>query len=262
MRRFDRLEFDTRQETGQSAFAQEQHLRSADHDEHYWIKAAVDERRNGMHELALRYYSRALELDKSLISGWVGQVQMLIALAEYPEAELWSRKALELFKNNADLLAARSQSLCRIGDLKNAQASCDSAISQQGLFSYPWVARGELMLARKQEMDTYCFDKAAQLDNDWLVLLEIGVIYLHYDRATKAIGRIRTAVEAAPDHAYCWFCQGKCELALGLNGSAEKSFKYCLQLMPKHALARRALEDLKKHRRVLRSLFRRLFRSS
>ena len=262
MKRFEHLEFDDGKQTTQSASTQAQHTRAADHDEHYWLKAAVDERRNGMHETALRNYSRALELDKSLVTGWVGQVQMLIALAEYPEAELWSRKALELFKSNADLLAGRSQALCRIGDLKNAQASCDAAISQQGLFSYPWLARGELMLARKEDIDAYCFDKAVQLDDDWLVLLEIGAIYQHYGRSTKALQRIRAAVEKAPDHAYCWFCQGQCEAALGFNAAAEKSFACCLQLMPKYLAARHALNDLKGHRRVLRTLFRRLFHFS
>ncbi|HTV47451.1 MAG TPA: tetratricopeptide repeat protein [Phycisphaerae bacterium] len=256
------MEFADRQEPSQATLEQLSHERAAEHDEHYWIKAATDDRRNGYHESALRHYSRALEMDKSLVAGWVGQVQMLIALAEYPEAELWSRKALELFKNNADLLAVRGQALCRMGDLKNAQASCDAAINQQGSFSIPWIARGELMLARKENIDDYCFDKAVQLDPDWLVLLEIGTIYLHYDRATKALQRIRLAVEKTPDHAYCWYCQGVCELALGLTGPAEKSFNHCLQLMPKHSLALRSLNELKQNRRVLLNFFRRLFRFS
>jgi tetratricopeptide (TPR) repeat protein len=262
MRRFDRLEFEDRQENSAANLEQKQHERAADRDEHFWIKMATDERRNGMHESALRYYSRALELDKSLVSGWVGQVQMLIALSEYPEAELWSRKALELFKNNAELLAARTQALCRTGDLKNAQASCDAAIGQQGLFSYPWMVRGELMLARREDIDTYCFDKACQLDPDWLIPLEIGAIYLHYNRATKALQRIRIAVEKAPDQAYCWYSQGACELALGLNGPAEKSFGHCLTLAPKHVQARQSLHELKQNRKVVRSFFRRFFRFS
>jgi tetratricopeptide (TPR) repeat protein len=207
-------------------------------------------------------YSRALELDKSLVAGWVGQVQMLIALGEYPAADLWSREALELFKNNAELLAGRSQAQCRAGDLKSAQVNCDAAIAQPGMFSYPWVARGELMLARNENIDAYCFDKAAQMDSDWLVLLEIGAIYRHYGYATKALQRIHAAVERAPDCAYCWYCQGECEVALGLNGPAEKSFAHCLQLAPKHAQARQALDDLKQNRRVVSGLFRRLFRFS
>jgi tetratricopeptide (TPR) repeat protein len=259
MRRFDHLELDSkpRQQTLPEA---DLIVRNDDHDERYWLKKAIDERRGGLHESALRYYSRALEVDKSLVEGWTGQVQMLIALGEYPEAELWSRKALELFKNNADLLAARSQALCRIGDLKNAQANCDAAIAQPGVSSYPWVARGELMLARKENLDDYCFDKAAQLDSDWLVLVEIGAIYLQYGKPTKALQRTRTAVEKAPDQAYGWYCQGVCEMALGLTGPAEKSFRHCLQLVPNHSLARQSVDEARKSRRILGGVFRRLFK--
>jgi tetratricopeptide (TPR) repeat protein len=101
MKRFDRLEFeDPESRHTQHDAAVQSSSRSVEvgsflqeeRDEHHWIRVATDERRNGQHENALRYYSRALELDKALVAGWVGQVQMLIALGEYPEAELWSRK--------------------------------------------------------------------------------------------------------------------------------------------------------------------------
>jgi tetratricopeptide (TPR) repeat protein len=262
MRRFDRLELDDVGQLSRSKPENQPDARAADHDEHYWLKMAGNERRKGLHESALRYYSRALEMDKSLVSGWAGQVQMLIALDECPEADLWSRKALEIFKNNPDLLAARAQALCRIGDLKNAQASCDAALSQPGLSCYPWVTRGEFMLATREDIDAYCFDKATQLDNDWLVTLEIGAIYLHYDRATKALKRIRAAVEQAPEHGYCWYCQGACELALGLAGPAARSFERCLELVPNHSLARQSLHEIRQNRGVFRNLFHRVFRFS
>jgi tetratricopeptide (TPR) repeat protein len=259
MKRFDRLEFEpsgNRVATPESA-----PLREPDHDERHWLKQAITERRNGMHESALRLYSRALEMDKSLVAGWAGQVQMLIALGEYPEAELWARKALELFKNNADLLAGRSQAFCRIGDFESALASSDASVNQQGLGPYPFVARGELMLARKEKAEEHCFEKAVQLDRDWLVRLDIANVYLFHDRPTKALAWIRRAVEEASDHAYCWYFQGRCEIALGLDRAAEASFKRCLQLAPKHADARRELEELKRGGKGVRNLFRRWFRS-
>jgi tetratricopeptide (TPR) repeat protein len=197
-----------------------------------------------------------LEREKELIAGWVGQVQMLIALDEYSEAELWSRKALELFKNNPDLLAGRAHALCRLGDLKNAQTSADAAIAQQGLHSYPWVARGELMLARREALDDYCFDKAMQIDTDWLIPLEIGAIYLHFDRATKALQRTRIALEKAPGHAYCWYCQGVCEQELGLTSASGKSFRRCLELAPKYEPARQRIRE--QDRRGVRGFFRKL----
>jgi tetratricopeptide (TPR) repeat protein len=244
MTRFNRLEFESAkalQTDAAQELRQRAKVETSDFDEGHWLRVALEERREGMYENALRYYSRALELDKSLIPGWVGQVRMLIALGEYPEAALWSGKALELFRNNAELLAARAQALCRTGDLKSAQASCDAAIGQQGTFSYPWIARGELMLARKDPVHEYCFDKAIQLDPDWLVPLEIGDVYLHYRHAAKALTRIRQALERAPDRAHCWYRQGACELDLGLS-------------------AKRALNELTTTRRPLRRFLRRLFR--
>jgi tetratricopeptide (TPR) repeat protein len=261
MKRFNRLEFQDDHEKREGV-APRQQLREPDRDEHHWMRLAGDDRRNGLHEGALRYYSRALETDRSLVAGWVGQVQMLVALGEYPEAELWSRKALELFRNNADLLAGRAQALCRLGDLSSAQASCDAAVGQQGLTSYPWVARGELMLARKQNTVEYCFDKAVQLDNDWLVRLEIADIYLFYGRAAKALARARQAVEHVPNHAYCLYRQGVCEVEVGLAAPARRSFERCLQLAPTHAEARRALLDLTLNRRPIRRFLRRLLKRS
>ena len=258
MTRFDHLEFEEPQSQQERATAQTRH-REPDHDEHYWLGAASEERRNGLFESALRNYSRALELDKSLVGGWVGQVQMLVALEEFPEAELWARKALELFRNNAELLAGRAQALTRMGDLKAAQASCDAAIGQQGLCSYPWVSRGELMLAFRESIEEYCFDKAVSLDDDWLVPLEIGLIYLRYGKPAKALMRTRQAVERAPDRAYCWYRQGVCEIELGLTGPARHSLEHCLQLMPKHADARRQLDELRAKRKPVRRFFRRLF---
>jgi tetratricopeptide (TPR) repeat protein len=201
-------------------------------------------RRNGDYEDALRCYSRAVELDRALVSAWVGQVRMLIGLEEYKEAELWARKALELFRNHIELTAARGQALCRIGDTKGAQAACDAALNQPGLSPYPWIVRGDLMLARRDSAEEHCFNKAVQLDPDWLVLLDIATIYLFYHKHAKALARLRAATEKAPDQAHCWLQQGQCEVAMGLDKPARRSFKQCLDLNPKNSAARQALISL------------------
>jgi tetratricopeptide (TPR) repeat protein len=115
------------------------------------------------------------------------------------------------------------------------------------------------MLARREDLDEYCFDKAAQIDSDWLVPLEIGCIYEFYGRTTKALARTRAAVEQAPDHAYGWYRQGMCELALGMIVPAEKSFARCLQLAPKHEEARARLHELARRNKTVGGAFRRLF---
>ena len=230
------------------------------HDTAHWMRLADRSRRAGDFEDALRFYSRAVELDRQAVNGWVGQVCMLIALEEFNEAELWARKALELFRNNPDLHAARAQALCRKGDLKNAQAACDAALNQQGQSPYPWIARGDLMLARKDPVAEHCFNKAIQLDPDWIVLIEIAAIYMYYRRHAKAMERCRQAVEQSPGEAYAWYQQGRCQMLTGLSKPARLSFKQCLDLEPKHFRAREAMRELSKNeggifKRAVRRVF-------
>ncbi len=143
MARFEKLEFDeTRKQSEESA----PRLQSEGRD---FLKMADSQRRLGQYENALRYFSRALEDDKSLVTGWLGQVQMLVFLGEFPEAELWSRKALELFPGHGDLLAGRAHALCRQGDTSQALAICDGALRQPGASAYRWLVRGEVMVASR-----------------------------------------------------------------------------------------------------------------
>jgi tetratricopeptide (TPR) repeat protein len=253
--RFDRLEFDQPAERPRVSPAKPS---DPDRDEQYWMRLANEDRRQGHFENALRFYSRVLELDRSLVGAWVGQVQMLIALGEYPEAELWSRKALELFRNQGDLLAARAQASCRQGDCKQAQILCDAALAQPEPSAYRWVVRGELMVASKESIDRHCFDKAVQLDHDWLVPLEIAQIYRHYRVPSKALSMVRQALEKAPDNAYCWFVRSQCEEELGLTDSARTTLKRCLELVPGHVEAQRRLKMLARQGWSLKPSLRRL----
>ena len=189
MARFDKLEFNA----GNRPSPEPGERDPLSRDAAYWMKKADEARRSGIYEAALQYYSRGLELERSLVAGWVGQVQMLVQLKELPEADLWSRKALELFPNNGELMAGRAQAFCRMGDMKQAHAVCDGSLQQAGQSAYRWLVRGEIMIASRQAMDRYCLDKAQELDADWLVPLEAAQIELYYHRPSRALGRIRRA---------------------------------------------------------------------
>jgi tetratricopeptide (TPR) repeat protein len=254
--RFDRLEFDQPEEqAGTGPAPPPEPVR----DEHYWLRLAVDNRRQGLHENALRMYSRALEKDKSLVDGWVGQVQMLVLLGEYPEADLWARKALELFRNHADLLAARAQALCRRGDRAQAHSLSDAAMAQAGQSAYRWMVRGELMVASNQDMDRYCFDRAAQVEPDWLINLEIALIYQFYRQPAKALPRIRAVVEQTPDNAYPWFLQGCIQDELGFTSQAQASLNRCLELVPGYTDAKMHLARITNRGWSLSRALRRVF---
>ncbi|QEH38700.1 Tetratricopeptide repeat protein [Aquisphaera giovannonii] len=241
MPRFNQLEFD-------AAPGDERELgpapSEASRDDREWLGKADADRRRGHYENALRYYSRALELDRSLVAGWVGQVQMLIMLGEYPEAELWAGKALELFRNQPDLLAGRAQALLRIGDRTRAAEMIDGALRQEGTSAYRWIVRGEMLVAARDDVDAHCFDKAVQADRDWLVPLEIALIYLEYDKPSKGLLRARQAAEASPASFYPWLIQARCELALGFDRQARQSLARCLDLSPRNVEASRLLEGL------------------
>jgi tetratricopeptide (TPR) repeat protein len=208
------------------------------------MRKADEHRRRGLHENALRYYSRALELDKSLTAGWLGQVQMLVLLDEYPEAELWARKSLEIFKGHGDLMAARAQALARIGDRTQAMELADAALRQEGHSAYRWMVRGELLVMARDEVDRHCFDKAVGVDRDWLVPLESALIYLHHEQASKGLLRARQAVEMSPQSFYAWFVQGQCEQALGFDRQAGDSYRRVLELSPRHVDANRKLAEI------------------
>ncbi len=196
--RFDKLEFDR---PPQEPSGKEPEAR-VDKDEKYWARLADENRRTGSYESALRFYSRALENDKTLVAAWVGQVQMLVQLREYPQASLWSQKALELFPSHGDLMAGQAQAECRLGNVKKAHALSDGALRQRGESAYRWQVRGELMVAGKQRTDRHCFDKAQLADSDWLVPLESAIIYCYYNVFSMAQQRAQAAVEKAPDAYY------------------------------------------------------------
>ncbi len=241
MPRFDRLEYE-HPEDGEAEVAPS--VGDSSHDEEEWLRRADEHRRRGLYENALRYYSRALELNKALPQGWLGQVQMLVLLEEFPEAELWARKSLEIFRGHGDLMAGRAQALARIGDRVKAGELSDAALKQEGQSAYRWMVRGELLVAGRDGVDRHCFDKAVQADPDWLVPLEIALTYLAHDLPGRAQTRARQAVVAAPDQFHAWYVLGRCEQAQGLDRSAERSFRRCLELSPNHIEAERRLAEL------------------
>lgn len=261
MARFDRLEFGGATDDCAAASVPAAHAESAAADVtadngHQSLQQADLERRRGHYENALRRYSRSLELEKSLVAGWVGQLQMLVQLNEWPEADMWGRKAIELFPGNGELLAARAQAVCRMGDLKQAHALVDGAMSAAGKSAFRWQVRGEVLLANRQSVEEHCFAKARQIDADWLVPLETALIYRHYKIPSKAVTQARLATDAAPDQAYAWFVRGAAERALDQTRAAQKSFEHCLQLSPNHQEARTHLAELAGGDAVFSRLFR------
>ncbi len=187
---------------------------------------------------------------------------MLILLDEYREARLWSEKAMELFPDNPDLLAAKAQAVSRMGQLKRAIALSDFSVEKQGNSAHVWSCRGDVMLAAKSRVASYCLEKAIQLaGRDVLAIVAAARVYRYHGRLLKARECYRRAVECCPESPGAWYELGRCEVELGLVGEAEKSLTRALELRADFTSAKHYLDRLDDRGAGMRikGFFRRLF---
>ncbi|GMU84081.1 MAG: hypothetical protein AMXMBFR47_39510 [Planctomycetota bacterium] len=222
------------------------------------LARAIEEHHWAHYETALRYFTRCLEVDRRLIPAWVGQVQMLVALREYHEAKVWSDKALDLFRGNPDLLAAKAQACIRIHDLRGAYVASDGAMQGSGSSPWRWQVRGELLLADGKRQYDQCFRTAlAEPAADWFDRVIIARILQFHGRLVAAAEYFKQAVAIEMGHAQGWLELGQCQAALGISGPARVSISRALELKPDLVEARHALEDCGSTS-ILRGLLRRL----
>lgn len=199
-------------------------------------------------EGALRLYTRALGEDRTLRQAWVGQVRMLVELGEFPEACLWSDKALEIFRGDGDLLAARSLALLRDEDTTGAAAGSDSATTAPGTSSFRWLARGEVLLACRKARSVDCFERAVrEAETQWSAASEVARICCMYDHAATAADFAQRAVSMCPTHPVPWLALGRAELAMGMRNKAHTSIQRSLELDRNFRAAKAVLIEAETH---------------
>jgi len=226
MSRFGNLEFD--QESG----GEFQPAPSA-RDETSQLRQARSAFENGEFEKALRGFAKVLELNPENVVAWTGQVRALIELGEFGEAAVWADKALERFPRAPELLAAKAVALGRAGDLDEAMALSDAAMEERGDTPYLWLARADVLLARVEDRADYCFDKALALARgDWTIAWLAARIRHYYQQFVAAMKLLQQALEWNATHFLLWLELGHCQLALGMNAPAERSFQQARQLNP------------------------------
>ena len=231
-------------------------------DEAYYLAEAQTAFENGEFEAALRSYGKVIEYNPNNPSAWNGQVRMLIELGECKEAKLWADKALERFANEPELLAAKAVALARNGDLDAALIFSDTSIEERGNTPYVWLARGDVLLARKEPRADYCFEKAQLLaPRDWLVAWLAARIRYFYEQLALAMKLLQQAVEWNAGHFILWLELGRCQQKLGLEGPARVSFTQAKQLNPACSEAGLGLVRLSQTH-LLPEWLRRLFKKS
>ncbi len=240
MSRFGNLEFGDEHE-GQSHAGSHSPVKG---EAHYLVEAGTAFE-HGRFESALRLYSKVLEFNPQNAAAWTGQVRMLIELGELREAKLWADKALEKFPQEPELLAAKAVALGRGGDLQGALAFSDASIEERGDTPYIWLARGDVLLARKETRADYCFEKALTLAHkDWFVTWLAARIRFYYEQFALALKLAQQAVELNAAHFLLWLELGRCQHALGLVALARGSYAQADQLDPHNADVSKAIREL------------------
>ena len=214
-------------------------------DERRHLDAAHAEFAKGEFERALRQYCKVLEFNPTCAAAWTGQVRMLIELGELREAKVWADKALEHFPHDAELLATKAVALARSGDTDAAITFSDAAMEEQGQTPYLWLARGDVLLARKESRADYCFEKALLLaPDDWFITWLAARIRYFHQQFALALKLFQQALERNAGLFILWLDLGRCQQALGLINPARHSFSQAKQLNPDSTAATAALLQL------------------
>jgi tetratricopeptide (TPR) repeat protein len=200
-------------------------------DELYYLNQARAALEKADFELALRHYAKVLEFNPQNAAAWTAQARMLIELGEFRDADSWAAKALEIFPSDPELLAAKAVALARNGDTKAALIFSDTSIEEQGALPYVWLARGDVLLARKEPRADYCFEKALMLaPGDWMIFWQAARIRLHYGQFAAALQLAQKAIAHDAGRAVLWLELGRCQKSLGLIDAAQNSFARALEL--------------------------------
>lgn len=221
----------------QSAFQQE--LR----DGSYHLKQARQYELAGDREEAMRAYSAALGEDPRQLAGWIGQLWLLGEMEEYPELDLWARKALETFPDNPQLMAMRSLGLYRMGHHQEARDLGDMALERSGESDIVWLARAELMLDDQRMAGEECLAHARRsAEHEAIMLLRAGAICLRHTRLQLGVRQLEALV-AAHESAQGWFLLGEVRKQLGLVAPARIAYEQAAALAPTNMAFKQAVRS-------------------
>lgn len=229
-------------------------------DATYYIKLADQYFFYGEFSKALRYYSRALQLDNSLTYPWIGQIYSLLEMGQVKEASVWVLRALDLFPEDASIIALQALIFAYKGMMSRAIGASDFAMTK-GSSVFTWLARGEILLMAENKMSHFCFEKSLEIAprDDWQTPMRIGLIYYKHKQYSFALDYFKRAVQYNVSNYYLWYHIGRAYYHLGFNQKAIESLQRSLEHNPDFKAAKNALAKAATTPTFLR-FFRRLLR--
>ncbi len=192
---------------------------------------------SGEWKKALTLYSRALNLDTRDRMPWVGQVLCLLFMDQIREAEVWSRRALETFPEDIDIVALRGVVVARTGMVKRGVGASDYAMEKNSTSALPWLFRAWMLLEADSENWRPCMDKTTSLvpAGEWRIFVLMGMILEQYRKYSQAITAYKRALEVQTEQFYTWYRLGVCYRKLGMQRPALDAQRQAKALKPFHS---------------------------
>ncbi|HUD84105.1 MAG TPA: tetratricopeptide repeat protein [Candidatus Saccharimonadales bacterium] len=124
----------------------------------------------------------------------------------------------------------------------------DVSIEEQADTPHVWLARGDVLLARKEARADYCFEKALRLaPGNWVILWLAVRVRFYHGQFAAALHLAQQAIGRDAGHFVLWLEQGRCQDSLGLVEAAQDSFARALELDPGCLTATEGLAHLRSH---------------
>jgi len=244
MARFEWIEYKENEEQKERVREEAQHCHEEYNEDHY-LKLAEKAFEDGLLSNALKYFSRALNLNNKLKRAWIGQVLCLIGLGQYNEAVVWADKALDFCRDDAELLSAKAYALNRVGAKEEAIRQSDQSIEKGKVTWFVWIARGDIMLDTNCSDAEYCFLRAIELaDENWLVYMMVGTSFLSVHNASKAQHYLQKALALSGNNPLLYFHLANAYYQSGNIERSKNCLKRAIELRPDFSEALVMMEKL------------------
>lgn len=202
------------------------------HDAQHCLDEAVKAEWSDDLDAALRQYATALSENPLLVEAWIGQLWILSELGEFPELDLWSKKALTHFPGDPGVLSLRAMAMLHLQLHPEARGFSDAALSaQQGDNEWVWLARAELMLRGKRQLAEECLVHVARCAEDPpLASLRMGSVCLRNHHYAAALDHLSLATREERQRPRPWYLLAMAQYHAGYLEAARQSMQEAYQL--------------------------------
>jgi tetratricopeptide (TPR) repeat protein len=199
----------------------------------------------GRFEQALRYFGRALELDRQQAGAWAGQARALLEMDQPGEAFIWLEQAVRVVGERSELHALRAIACAHQGMADDALAWADKALRMGPDEATTWLSRAEVLYQQGQPRPAgRCLDKAHEREPGPETARRCGEIALGVGDLARARTWLERARSREPECPLVALRMGVYWERAGHEDRARVELARALELEPGLAPAKLALADL------------------